>query len=147
MSPRRGIRWLSAGVSVVVLAAVLAGLSVLGSPMHQRALRLDTIRTSNLGQLAIGISGYWAAHKALPPTLESIDPSDSHHRDPVSGQPYGYGLVDATTYRLCAQFDTASEQESYRAGAFIPPNLGRWKHPQGMHCFVTDVRQAGAGIY
>jgi hypothetical protein len=147
MTPRRGIQWLVGGVSTAVLAAIIAGLAVVGSPAHQRALRLDTLRTGNLGMLSARVYGYWASHKQLPATLDQLGPGAMIPVDPVSGRPYGYSVTGASTYKLCAHFDAAWEPEGNPSNGFIPGNASRWSHPQGDHCFELDARSNGMAGY
>lgn len=146
MSASNAVRWLAIVATVAMGAAVIGGLSVIGTPAHQRALRLDQQRVTRLGQLSMRISAYWNAHKALPPDLQTIDRSGDVSRDPVSNTPYDYTITDAQAYRLCVHFDAASEAEGNSIGAYASPYATRWNHPAGTHCFDLDAKTNGLAL-
>lgn len=138
MSTRGAVRCLLVLISIVMLAAIVAGLRVIGSPDHQRALRLDAVRAGNLGQISTRLAIYWSGHKTLPSSLGSLVPP-VEIKDPVSGSPYVYSAVGGSMYRLCARFDAASEQDGASFGYIAGPG-SRWNHPTaGIHCFDLDA--------
>lgn len=65
-----GVRLLLAATIVVMLGAIVAGLYVLGSPGHQRDLRLDQRRVDDLAVLSRAIDGYAKLHTTLPADLD-----------------------------------------------------------------------------
>lgn len=148
MMPRHGVRWLAIAASVGMAAAVAAGLFVVGSPMHQRALRLDGRRVSDLSRISLQVMSYWSQHKSLPPDLTVVDAGGGHIGDPVSGAAYGYVVTGPETYRLCADFDVPSESEDRGHEGYIPPSSEqRWHHPPGRHCFDMDRKSVGTPTF
>lgn len=148
MTPRNGVRWLAIAASIGMAGAVVAGLFVVGSPAHQRALRLDSRRVSDLSRISLEIMGYWSQHKSLPPDLMVVDAERGHTSDPVSGVPYGYFVTGTETYRLCADFDAASEPEGREFGSYVPAvNELRWQHPPGKRCFDLNGKSVGATAF
>ena len=144
MMPRHGVRWLAIAASVGMAAAVAAGLFVVGSPMHQRALRLDGRRVSDLSRISLQIVGYWSQRKSLPADLAMVDAGRDRISDPVSGAAYGYVVTGPETYRLCADFDAPSESEDRGHEGYIPSSgERRWHHPAGRHCFDMDRKSGG----
>lgn len=145
MMPRNGVRWLAVAVSIGMAAAVIAGLLVVGSPAHQRTLRLDARRVSDLSLISLQITNYWSQHKSLPADLMTINAGRGHASDPVSGAAYGYMVTGPETYRLCADFDAASESEERGRMGYIPPSQEqRWQHPAGKRCFDMNGKSGGA---
>ena len=139
MMPRHGVRLLAIVASLGMAAAIVAGLGVLGSPMHQRALQLDARRVSNLNLIAMQVGGYWSLHKSLPPDLASLKLAQPMSSDPVSGAQFEYTTTGNDTYRLCANFDAASESD----GTPLASYTGRWSHPAGRHCFDLGTKYGG----
>jgi hypothetical protein len=136
MKRRYGVRLLLAVASIAMIGGVVAGLHVLGTPAHQRALQLDQGRLSDLSRLSFGIHAYWTQHKSLPVELDAIGPSITSSKDPITGVRYTYSEIDSASYSLCATFDVASEQWSGRiAMPYYTPNAVLWKHPAGHYCF------------
>ncbi|HEY0199914.1 MAG TPA: hypothetical protein VGC19_15480 [Rhodanobacter sp.] len=137
-----GGRLLSGAASVVMIVAIGAGLFVLGSPAHQRALRLDEQRTSALGALSFAIGSYWSQHKTLPTELVAAGADGSASKDPVSGAAYTYIPGTADRYQICAVFDAASESGGTHTGN-VRNDPWRWSHPAGEHCFGFSAMKSG----
>jgi hypothetical protein len=129
-------RHLLAGVVVVAtVAVVVAGIVMIGPPGEERARRLDQRRARELQAIVFNVVAYWTAKGRLPASLEEISKESGvvsfSVRDPVTGAPYGYRVVDDKNYELCATFDRASSEVF--GGDF-------WTHGTGTRCFT---RQAG----
>ncbi|GLQ86633.1 hypothetical protein [Dyella flagellata] len=123
--------------SIAMAGAVWGGLCVLGSPMHQRALRLDDQRLSSLGFLSSNVHGYWERHHVLPDDISAMDVAARWKQDPVTGKPYVYEKLDNGSYHLCAMFALAYDGEGTgenRLPRYVPMGTG-WQHPAGAHCF------------
>jgi hypothetical protein len=140
-------RLLSIIASVVMLGAVLGGWYVMGSPLHQRELRLDNQRVLALSMAANDIHQYWHRHHALPDDLNAADVPAHWRSDPVSGKAYVYNRLDQENYSLCADFDAASAAEDIGEG--VPhtyvPEESTWKHPAGTHCFSLAASKTASG--
>lgn len=123
---------LAAAASIVaVVASVIAGFMLSGSPSEQRLRRLDERRLEDLQQLTSAVDTYWRQQRRLPANLDGLADGRWLARvpsDPVSGLPYRYDKASAQAYRLCADFDRAAPQPD-----------GFWAHPRGPHCFAFDV--------
>jgi hypothetical protein len=140
VNPGRRSMVLPAIVTAVVAASVIAAIVMLGGPSGQRQRKMDEVRVQNLTYLALSVNGYFIRHKVLPADLDALAKEPGYRisrLDPGTGKPYGYEILGATTYRLCAEFagDSAADSpESYNAYA----NVG-WAHPQGHQCFDRDT--------
>lgn len=119
-------------VVAVVLASVIGGLLMLGSPGRQRAKKLDERRISQLKDISQAVDLYWTRHQGLPPDLAVLGKESGiviAITDPASGRPYSYRKTGTNSYELCAVFATVS---SGRAGL--------WAHGRGPRCFKIKVR-------
>lgn len=140
-----GTRLLLILASVAMIGAVLCGLHVLGSPAHQRDLRLDARRTENLHLMTMSIHDYWMKNHVMPVDLSTMDIQASLKSDPVTGKPYGYKRLSDESYSLCADFSAASEdspETHYMLGSYAPVEP-QWKHPAGLYCFSFQAKTAG----
>ncbi len=142
MSARGPGWWLAVVAAAAMALVVAAGLWVLGTPAHQRALRLDARRVQDLRQVSTYIGMYWQQHKALPPALGDLDGNASTLRDPLTQAPYGYAVTGTTGYRLCATFQQATPSDEDQRTAWIHPGGvdAHWRHPAGRHCFDRSVK-------
>lgn len=134
-----GVRLLLAAAIVVMLGAIVAGLYVLGSPGHQRDLRLDQRRVDDLAVLSRAIDGYAKLHTTLPADLRTLDLGPDATRfteDPVTAAAYGYAVTGTRNYRLCATFAAATPPVEVTGFGAMPTLDGvRRPHPAGPHCF------------
>lgn len=121
--------------SVLVLCGVIAGLYLAGSPAEARLRRQDGRRETLLSSASNGVQQYYRKEGHLPPTLDAAGAywsADSlGGRDPVSGLPFDYRVVNDSTYELCASFARATEGD---------PSV-HWAHPEGRYCFAERIEQ------
>jgi hypothetical protein len=144
--------------TVVVVAAVVRGFAIVGSPATKRAERLDDRRLDDLRAIAreiqtlVGLPQPGVMSKGvtkaapnvasnkkvelarpLPKTLDELQKTIRTRRlnlrDPQTDQPYGYTIKSQTTYELCATFTT---QRDSSAAIF-------WNHAAGEACFTINV--------
>ena len=127
-------------VSAVVALVVVAGFLALGTPRSERGRRLDDARLEDLRNLRFHIKRHFEIAKALPPSLEALPPKGRGGptlADPETGAPYGYEVVDDSTFRLCAQFDHPTETDPARM-AYDP-----WAHGAGRQCYRVRIGHVG----
>jgi hypothetical protein len=140
VSAKRRSVVLAAIASAVVAAAVIAALVMLGAPSVERQRKMDAARVQDLSNIASYVSGYFTRHKALPADLAALANEPGYRvlqSDPETGKPYGYQILDATSYRLCADFTTSSASESHDTYA-IYANVP-WAHAKGHQCFDRNT--------
>ena len=122
---------------VVIVAAVVTGIVMIGPPSEERARRLDERRAGELQRIGFAVDAYWTMKGRLPASLEELSKESGAigvpTSDPVTGAPYGYRVVDDRNYELCVTFERASTARS--AGDF-------WAHGAGLRCFT---RRAAPG--
>lgn len=134
------------GLSLVVVAAIITGFYLIGSPGKERQRRLDTTRTQHLESLSYSIDYYYrSAGQKLPSQLSELTLSSSYRlqpqqlKDPGTGEPYGYRVIDQDTYELCATFvQTSADRNINQPPPTAEPNF--WNHGAGRQCFSLDVR-------
>ena len=126
------------GVIVAVVGAVVAaGLVFVGTPDEARLRRIDERRVRDLGDIATSLDSYWNTNRRLPSTLDEAARGGqaSVPRDPVTGEPYAYRVIDDLRYELCATFDRAADE---------PPSMHQLpfpSHGRGRQCFTIEVRE------
>jgi hypothetical protein len=125
---------LAAGLAIaVVVAAIVAGLVISGSPERQRVLGLDEQRVRDLQSLAQSLSAYYRNTRELPATLADLVDGrtrSSLPRDPETGEEYAYELPERRVFNLCAEFALPSED---------PQPDEFWSHEAGRRCFRFDL--------
>ncbi|WP_115497554.1 hypothetical protein [Dyella monticola] len=123
--------------SVAMLGAVAAGMCVVGSPTHQRQLKLDDQRISALSVMANAVHRYRLVHHTLPGDLSELRLQGRWSSDPVTGEPYAYNRLGDDTYTLCAHFDAVDQRHTgdYATPYLYTPGSPAWRHPAGLYCF------------
>jgi hypothetical protein len=135
MSGFTGRHILAVVASIVVAAAVGTGIVLMGPPGEERSRRLDERRVEDLHQISLSVNLYNTRHKRLPSSLAELsqEPGLSFQSgDPVTGERYGYSVLEATMYQLCGVFDRESKGTR---DVF-------WSHGNGRHCFVVKADEA-----
>ena len=128
---------LAAIASLVVIAAIVTGVVILGPPAEERARRLDRRRAEELDGIRIAVNYYRSSKGQLPTSVNELlsTPGIQASTDPVTGAPYGYRTLSVDQFELCATFDRASVP---RPGV----SVDIWHHPAGAHCFTLKVDKA-----
>jgi hypothetical protein len=126
--------WAVIAASVAVVAVVILGFRVLGSPRTQRMMQSDLRTVRSLAELGQQINARWASSdKVLPKDLEKF--VTSVKQDQLSGKPFGYRARSGNEYELCATF--ATDNRDAPAVNTADP----WIHPKGDYCFQFDASQ------
>jgi hypothetical protein len=123
-------------IGTAVVAAIVTGLILIGSPTEERKRRLDEVRARDLAQLANVVDQYWKREGKLPASLMALAtlPGAAFRSaaDPLTSQAYSYRVVEASRYELCATFETADAGEY--GDRF-------WAHGEGYKCFELDAQK------
>lgn len=134
-------RYSAVSFGVVVIALIVVGFVIAGSPVLQREMRLDAERVQNLDNLRWQIE---AEARQAGELLETLDAYKFDYvfgeemRDPVTDEPYEYRVLDENTYELCATFTHESDPRFGRYG-----QSEQWNHESGRQCFELTVDLAG----
>ncbi|MCR4256685.1 MAG: hypothetical protein NUW08_03195, partial [Candidatus Uhrbacteria bacterium] len=108
-----GYRLFVGAMIIAVLAVLVAGLWLGGSPAQERARRVDAARVSDFQSISNAIDQYYTANSNLPPDLDTLARARETYWvsslvDPDSGEPYEYRIGSGSTYELCSDFSTDS---------------------------------------
>ena len=126
-------------VVLAVLAAVVYGFILVGSPASQRVIRFDERRVSDLQNISFALDSYWVRNAQLPENLEALQDQRFFVRsiqDSETQEPYEYRVLSAVTYELCTVF-TAESPLSPKPSFSQKP----WEHGIGRTCFEREVQK------
>jgi len=153
-------RYAAIASAFVLLAAIAAGLFIVGSPTTQRTRRLDAERVSHLQILQNEIINYWVYKDALPASLDALKNQLTGFvppRDPATEASYEYRVTGSLTFELCATFKTDESARAipyfsakplpllYPDGSRISSQISAnevWSHPAGTYCFSSTIDPA-----
>lgn len=144
--------WMLAGiVSAALIAMLIAGFTIMGSPQTQRELRLDEQRVQDLQNIQWQVVQYWQETDRLPDDLTALQDDIRGYqppRDPVTEDVYTYSKTGDLTFEICATFDRASsDRRTTPQVRPVPTPLSKpgasveqtWQHPAGNHCFERTI--------
>ncbi len=121
--------------SVVVVLAIVAGLTISGSPFEQRLKRLDDSRVQDLRKLSRSLVEHWNNKGILPTELAPLLDGRILSRipvDPETTSQYEYFIDAPNEYRLCARFDRPSRPKEKNSF---------WEHEEGRKCYSFEVNE------
>ncbi len=134
------------GAWVVAIGVIAWGMFFAGTPLAQRARRMDDLRVNHLRTIQQEIYNviydgsdryndgkpFTSLPNPIPSTLDEVLEKAEYQRpeirDPETGDLYGYLVVrePVNEFELCATFDTVRDLDY---DIF-------WNHPAGEHCYV-----------
>jgi hypothetical protein len=134
-------------VYIAVLAIVVAGFFVAGSPFKQRLVRFDEKKIGNLQEIQGQLVNYWTQKEALPEKLEGLTDSISGFsapKDPQTGEGYAYKKTGKLSFELCANFNLPREygENGLNSRAVKPMTAygtENWSHEAGDFCFEREI--------
>lgn len=140
-------------LSAVIAIAVISGFVLAGSPFKQRIKRFDNERVSHLQTIQWNIVAYWQQKGRIPDNLDELsDPIAGFNqpRDPVTQQLYEYEKIGDTQFKLCATFQSESDDfaRAKQDRTFTPEQPeyapygqlnGNWQHGKGKICFERTI--------
>ncbi|KKR08601.1 MAG: hypothetical protein UT32_C0001G0121 [Parcubacteria group bacterium GW2011_GWC2_39_14] len=134
-------------LAVVVLASIIMGFFIIGTPSQQRNRKMDDQRIMDLQTIQGQVVDYWSRKEVLPKNLEGLEDNISGFivpKDPDTKKAYEYNINDPLKFELCADFATSSldlpargKETMYDSpyGAFQQ----NWDHQIGRTCFSRTI--------
>ena len=138
----RAVNW---GVGALVIAAIIAGFFIVGTPQDARLYRVDQQKVNDLQTIQWQLVTFWQQKQVLPASLEELNDPLSGFAVPTdvqTGKAYGYTRTSQTSFKLCADFNSKSSGipvsyieagDPYRAGEV------NWQHDAGEQCFDRTI--------
>jgi len=129
---------------LIILASIIWGFSVLGSPRTQQLIKYDEQRVNDLQNVQWQILNYYQRTGSVPQNLEQLaDPLSGFMlpKDRQTSENYEYKKTGNLDFELCANFNLS------RTGGTMPyePLVSKvgadenWNHPGAHHCFKRTI--------
>lgn len=134
-------------MSVIILASLIIGFFIIGTPREQRNRKMDEQRIMDLQTIQSQLVDYWSRKKVLPQKLEILQDNISGFTvptDPDTKKSYEYSSLEPLKFELCANFTTNDKDFPPRGketmyaspcGAFQQ----NWNHEAGRICFNRTI--------
>ncbi len=141
--------------SLIVLAAIVGGFFIVGTPGQQRAKRFDQQRINDLQNIQGQLFNYWIQKEKLPEETTELSLNQLSGfvlpKDPETGKDYEYHKLTAFSFQLCATFVTEDQNGGQLYHGYskpvlltppirkIPDQFNLWSHHQGRTCFERTI--------
>lgn len=129
--------------SFIIIASIISGFFIIGSPAHQRSIKFDNERTQNLQLIQNEIINYWINKNTLPENLNNLENNILGFippTDPKTQKSYEYNILSDLSFELCATFETSNINIKNNIDSIPRYNrLENWEHNQGKTCFKRDI--------
>jgi len=132
---------------VFILASIIAGFIVIGSPATQRARRFDNQRVIDLQTIQWQVVNYWQQKEVLPKNLTDLNDSITGFilpKDPETDTDYAYEVVSKLGFKLCSSFnlDSVNRNNNYSKPSFVEYTglqNENWQYVKGDSCFDRTI--------
>lgn len=138
---------IAAIAGVVVLASIVGGFFIVGSPATQRKRGLDDQRISHLQMIQNEAVNYWVQKSRLPKNLDDLKSDITGfvpQVDPETNIAYEYKVNGALSFDICANFNLeySAKGASGMARPMAYPGdvyANNWDHAAGRVCFTRKI--------
>lgn len=152
-----GFKIFIGAVCAAVLAAIVFGLALSGSPESARSRQFDDMRSANLQEISFALESYFNVNGGLPTALDNLLVKGGYPvnslKDPKTKENYEYKIIGGGKYELCAVFETDSAENSYSNNVPRPlyPYPGQeavnfFEHGIGRNCFSREAVKSAIPI-
>lgn len=157
----KGPRIFAGVVSAFVLASIVSGFMIIGSPFTQRLRLFDERRVNDLQNIQWQVVNYYQKKAELPKSLADLNDSISGYItpiDPENSSAYEYQIAGVTSFKLCSTFDLSTEvvngkdylSRDQKGGVYMTepvpisntyPGASQdtWNHGVGRTCFDRKI--------
>lgn len=126
---------------VIIVISIIGSFFIIDSPMQTRKKAFDQKRVNNISSIKSSVQSYYTQKGSLPASLADLQANYGYGQinDPETGLPLEYKIINATSYKLCADFDTNSEDQVNNGYSYDYYGNNSLNHPSGHYCFDVTV--------
>lgn len=144
---KKSIMWVAI---LVVLASIVGGVMISGTPSEIRGARFDQDRIYDLQSIQSEAITFWQSKNALPETIDNLEENTVRGfvapLDPETSDAYEYSKLGNLSFELCAVFSQANVSSEdnlairkplYLEDPYAPSE--NWSHDAGRVCFERTI--------
>lgn len=139
-------RLIGYAAGLLVVLSIAAGFFIIGTPWDAQKYRLDQNKVNDLQNIQGQVVSYWELKQKLPASLADLNNPLGYFIVPVDGQTgaaYEYSVTGATSFSVCATFNSASDERSQAVTRPAYPTekgiADNWSHASGRVCFARTI--------
>lgn len=130
-------------ISASIFVLIILGFVLIGSPENARLQSEDNQRVGDLSYIQDSVNSFWIEKGMLPDSLDVLNNPLNYVSvpvDPVTGESYGYKVIDDKNFEICADFKTSSKEVDAKDRMRQEPEF--FKHTEGVNCFKREVQDS-----
>lgn len=145
MEKNRGLQLFIGLIILVVIAAIVAGFFFIGSPANRRLIKMDQQRINDLSTIRGNVVNFWEVKERLPQDYGQLEGELLGWTvpvDPETEETYVYEITGELSFRICADFARATENEEYAREYYYDHYLLKgdsFAHEAGEQCFEWTI--------
>ncbi len=117
---------------VLVIASIILGFAIIGSPKNQRLAREDEQTILSMQNMQWQIINYWQTNGMIGESLEEMNIKYSDNTSSII-----YNKTGEINFELCASFNSNNQGN---APQYAPTSDNyNWFHPEGEYCFIRRI--------
>jgi len=146
-------RTVGGAVGFLILATIVSGFFIIGSPGEVRLYRFDDQKVSDLQNIQYQVVSYWQTQGSIPGKLSDLNDSLGGYTVPLdtqTGSAYIYATTSSMSFKLCATFNATTQANSPTATNIAYPSMpdgstgydlqsSSWYHQAGNVCFIRTI--------
>jgi hypothetical protein len=132
----------SSGLFLLLAGATFASAVYMAPPWLMRQVRDDRATLSKMSEIARHIDQYYTKNKKIPDTLSVLEEymDKDELNDPLTGNRFGYKVIDDNTYELCGEFKTSKSQAPRRMQRRYD-RFDKFNYQKGKSCFELQAHK------
>lgn len=140
---------------VIIVAAIVTGFSIIGSPRTQRLIRYDNQKVTDLQNIQWQVISVWQRKGTIPATISELnDPLSGYQlpTDPQTKENYEYVMMGPKSFQLCTMFNRGADNatsprtmmpiDASIAKGSIMMGQNYWNHGMGRQCFDRTIDES-----
>lgn len=139
-------------VTCILIATIIWGFAVFGSPQTQKLIRYDNQKISDLQNIQWQVISYWQMNGTIPANITELKKQQNIvvPTDPQSKTDYEYRGTGNMTFEICADFSKEDMTNKYQYADVAPVSYpasaktsviqnNNWNHKAGRQCFSRII--------
>jgi len=125
-------------LGIFVLALIVEGIIIAGSPISQKDIQLDNNRLQAFESIKYQIENYYKTNNKLPASLGEMS-SNVSTQDPETKTSFDYKIIPPYSYQLCTIFSTDNSKTVTNYNNYGSDSALDKTHKKGYDCVALKL--------
>jgi len=125
-------------LGIFVLALIIEGIIIAGSPISQKDIKLDNNRLQAFNNIKYQIENYYRANHKMPNLLSDLS-LNINIQDPETKTNFDYKIIPPYSYQLCTTFSTDNSKTAANYNNYGSDSAMYKIHKKGHDCMTFKL--------